>query len=79
MTIDFFICHLFIMCGKRIVMKKIVNFIAEVKGELKKVGWSNKKELTYSTGVVTIISFFLALIIAIADWFLSHIIRIIIR
>jgi preprotein translocase SecE subunit len=61
------------------MIRKIASFINDVKSELKKVGWSNKKELTNSTSIVIITTLLLALIVTIADWFFSQIIRLIVR
>ncbi|MEW6456227.1 MAG: preprotein translocase subunit SecE [Acidobacteriota bacterium] len=39
---------------KKNIFKKLKNFLMEVKGELKKVTWPNKKEIVGTTIVVVI-------------------------
>ena len=52
-------------------LKKIPKFFNEVKQELKKVSWSNRKELFGATWVVIAITFFLAFYIGSLDFGLS--------
>ena len=48
-------------------MKKIINFFKDVKKEMKKVRWPNKKEMiTYSTATIAFILIF-ALFFAATD------------
>lgn len=58
---------------------KIKNFFAEVVVELKKVSWTNRRELIESTWLVFLSSAFLGLFIAVTDFFLSRFIGVIIK
>ena len=54
-------------------MKKIRNFFIDVKHELKKVKWSNKKNMiTYSVATISFIVFF-ALFFTMSDLILAGI------
>jgi preprotein translocase subunit SecE len=59
-------------------MLKVGNFFSQVSGELKKVAWPSKEELTASTIVVLVSTFFLAIFIGIADILLSRIVNLLI-
>lgn len=48
-------------------MQKITKFLKEVNGELRKVTWPTKQELTGSTIVVVIVSLIVAIFIGIVD------------
>ncbi|MEW6100916.1 MAG: preprotein translocase subunit SecE [Candidatus Omnitrophota bacterium] len=52
-------------------MQKPVNFLKEVRQELAKVSWSNRKELFGSTAVVIAATFFCAVFIGLIDLFIS--------
>jgi len=58
---------------------KTVNFLKEVKVELKKVSWPDKDELLGSTAVVIITVFIVAFFIGVCDFIFSRAINIIIR
>lgn len=58
---------------------KAINFLKEVKVELKKVSWPDKNELLGSTTVVIISVMILALFIGICDFIFSKAMQIIIR
>jgi len=58
---------------------KTINFLKEVKVELKKVSWPDKNELLGSTTVVIISVIILAIFIGICDFIFSKTIHIIIR
>ena len=60
-------------------MKKAINFINEVKLELKKVSWSTKQELINSTIVVIVAVAILAVFIGICDLVLSNAVKFILR
>ncbi|MCC3145097.1 preprotein translocase subunit SecE [Halanaerobium sp. Z-7514] len=53
---------------------KITKFIKQVRGELKKVNWPNKKELTSNTLVVILTVIALIIFIGIIDLTLANII-----
>ena len=65
-----YIGYLFI--GKR---KRSVDFLVATEGEMKKVNWSTRREVTGSTVIVIIISFIIALLCWMFDnvfaWFFS--------
>ena len=55
---------------------RLTRFLREVKSELKKVSWPNKKELTANTIVVLVSVFFAATLIWIIDSVCSRILKI---
>lgn len=59
-------------------MARLTRFLREVKAELKKVSWPNKKELTANTIVVLVSVFFAAALIWVIDGFLTQLLRILI-
>jgi len=61
------------------VLKKIQNFFIEVKVEMQKVSWSTREELMGSTAVVLMTMFLLSTFIGIADFFMSHLLKIVVR
>lgn len=73
---------IFLGLGLIVVIKyhqQIRKFIAEVVTELKKVSWTNRKDLLDSTWVVIVSSAFLGLYIAVIDFVLSKFIGLIIK
>ena len=61
------------------IVKKITNFLKEVKIELNKVSWSTRQELIGSTVVVITVTFIMAVFIGLIDILLSHILRLVFR
>jgi preprotein translocase subunit SecE len=59
--------------------KKAVQFLKEVKIELKKVSWPGRKETIVSTYVVIIVCFIIAIFLGIVDLGFSKILKIILR
>jgi len=57
----------------------ISQFIRETRQELNKVSWPTREELIGSTGVVIVTTFLLAAFIGVIDFFLSILIRVLIR
>lgn len=58
---------------------KVTGFVEEVRQELKKVTWPTREELIGSSVVVVVTTLLMALFIGVVDFFLSLIIRIVIR
>ena len=56
-------------------LARLTRFLREVKSELKKVSWPNKKELTANTIVVLVSVFFAATVIWIIDGFFAQILK----
>ena len=56
-------------------LARLTRFLREVKSELKKVSWPNKKELTANTIVVLVSVFFAATMIWIIDSICSRILK----
>ena len=56
-------------------MARLTRFLREVRSELKKVSWPNKKELTANTIVVLVSVFFAATMIWIIDSICSRILK----
>jgi preprotein translocase subunit SecE len=57
--------------------EKIKQFLREVRGELKKITWSSRKETIASTSVVLFVVMIVAFFLGIVDMGLSRIIKII--
>ncbi len=59
--------------------KKIINFLQEVKAELEKVSWPEKKILKITTGVVVLFMLLFGFYLGVIDLLFSKIIRIFLR
>ena len=57
----------------------IAQFVRETRQELKKVSWPTREELVGSTVLVVVTTFILAAFIGVIDFFLSILIRLLIR
>ena len=62
---------------KRVDVKKAINFLGEVKAELKKVTWPTRHETINSTyvvlAVVGVVSLFLAMVDGVLAWLVREI------
>ncbi len=56
------------------MITKAIQFLSEVKGEVKKVTWPSKKEALGGTAVVLLVVFFMALFLGLVDLLLSKIV-----
>ena len=61
------------------MLSKTINFLKEVKVELKKVSWPDRNELVGSTVIIIITVAMVAVFIGICDFIFSKLIHIIIR
>ncbi len=61
------------------MFRKLVTFLREVRIEMSRVSWPSRDELISSTGVVIAISILFAIFVAIVDFSLSNIVRVIFR
>ena len=61
------------------MFKGTVQFFRETRQELNKVSWPAREELLGSTAVVLVTTFLMAVFIGVVDFFLSILIRILIR
>jgi preprotein translocase subunit SecE len=61
------------------MIKKVTNFLTEVKAELTKVSWSNRQELIGSTTIVLLLTALMTVFIAGVDILLSHILKVIFK
>ena len=61
------------------IFTNIVKFVTEVKVEMQKVSWSDRKELIGSTGIVIISTALLAVFIGIVDLILSRVMSLLLR
>jgi preprotein translocase subunit SecE len=59
--------------------RKVIQFLKEVKFELKRVTWPSRKDTLAGTAVVLIIVFIAAFFLGIVDLGLSKLIKIILR
>ncbi|UCC66642.1 MAG: preprotein translocase subunit SecE [Deltaproteobacteria bacterium] len=59
--------------------KKVIQFLKEVKFELKRVTWPSRKDTLAGTAVVLIIVFIAAFFLGIVDLGLSKLIKIVLR
>jgi preprotein translocase subunit SecE len=57
------------------VMQKIVQFLKEAKGELKKVNWPTPKQTVASSAFVIILVFIVAIILGIFDYVLAKAVK----
>jgi preprotein translocase subunit SecE len=63
--------------GFRDFIEKIKQFLREVKTELKKVSWPQRKEIVASTSIVLVIVIIIAIFLGLVDLGLSKIIKVI--
>ena len=59
------------------MVTKAIQFLSEVKSEVKRVTWPTKKEAMGGTAVVLVVVFIMALFLGLVDMFLSKIIGVI--
>ena len=59
------------------MVTKAIQFLSEVKSEVKKVTWPTKKEAMGGTAVVLVVVFIMALFLGLVDLVLSKIIGVI--
>jgi preprotein translocase subunit SecE len=52
-----------------------MQFLREVKTELKKVTWPNKKQTVQSTGVVLVLVGIVAVFLGVVDWVLAYVVK----
>lgn len=57
--------------------QRLVPFLQEVKGELRKVVWPPRKQVMVSTGVVLILVIIAASFLGLVDWALSGLVRLV--
>jgi preprotein translocase subunit SecE len=60
------------------MVQKVANFFQETKQELKKVTWPTWNEVWQATVVVLVVTFFVSAFIAIVDFFVSNLLRMLI-
>ena len=58
--------------SERAMFKAIRKFIADVKGEFKKVTWPTREQTIKQTGVVLVITAFTSILLGVADYGLSE-------
>jgi len=61
------------------IFSRIAKFVTEVKVEMQKVSWSDRRELMSSTGIVIISTALLAIFIGIVDLILSRFVSILLK
>jgi preprotein translocase subunit SecE len=61
------------------MIKKIKDFISEVRAEMQKVTWSTREELIGSTSVVLMTMLILSVFIGISDFAFSHFLSALLR
>ena len=64
--------------GLNTMFGKIGSFVSETRQELNKVAWPSRNELLQATIVVIVTTFMIAAFIAVCDFFLSILMRIVI-
>ncbi|MFH1058332.1 MAG: preprotein translocase subunit SecE [Pseudomonadota bacterium] len=65
--------------GPAVWLGQAVQFLREVKTELKKVTWPGRKQAMSSTGVVLVLVILSSVFLALVDYALSNIVRALIR
>ena len=58
-------------------MKKVIEFVKEVKSEMTKVTWATRKETMTTTLAVFVMVFIAALFFLLIDWIFSSLIKVI--
>jgi len=58
-----------------LMIAKAIQFLSEVKSEVKKVTWPSKKEALGGTAVVLVVVFVMALFLGLVDLLLSKIVE----
>ncbi len=61
------------------MLAKTTEFLANVKGELKKVTWPTRKDTYASTLVVIVLVLVVAVFLGAVDWVLSMLIQLVLR
>ena len=59
----------------KLIAEKIIRFLKEAKGELKKVTWPTPKQTLASTSVVIIVVIIVSIFLGIVDFGLAKVIR----
>jgi preprotein translocase subunit SecE len=62
--------------GANAMIKKLINFLREVRQEMDRVSWPTKDEVRESTVIVLLFSLFFAIFIFAVDQLLTEIVRI---
>ncbi len=57
------------------MMTRAIQFLSDVKGEVKKVTWPSKKEAMGGTAVVLVVVFFTAVFLGLVDMVLSKVVE----
>lgn len=65
--------------GPAVWLAQAVQFLREVKTELRKVTWPPRKQAISSTGVVVVLVILASVFLALVDYSLGHLVRAIIR
>ena len=66
-------------CYQEIMLEKAVQFLKDVRNEVKRVTWPSKKEAMGGTGVVLVTVFLIAVFLGLVDTLLSKIVESLIR
>lgn len=61
----------------KLIKDKIIRFLKEAKGELKKVTWPTPKQTLASTSVVIIVVIIVSIFLGIVDFGLAKVIRLV--
>jgi preprotein translocase subunit SecE len=61
----------------KLIKEKILRFLKEAKGELKKVTWPTPKQTLASTSVVIIVVIIVSIFLGIVDFGLAKVIRLV--
>jgi preprotein translocase subunit SecE len=64
-------------CERLLMVTKAIQFLSEVRSEVKRVTWPTKKEAMGGTAVVLVVVFIMALFLGLVDLLLSKIIGVI--
>ena len=66
-------------CGKSVMIEKALQFLRDVRNEVKRVTWPTRKEALGGTGVVLFTVFLIAVFLGIVDTLLSKIVESLIK
>ena len=66
-------------CNQNVMLEKAIQFLKDVRNEVKRVTWPSKKEAMGGTGVVLVTVFLISIFLGLVDTLLSKIVESLIK
>ena len=66
-------------CNQNVMLEKAIQFLKDVRNEVKRVTWPSKKEAMGGTGVVLVAVFLISIFLGLVDTLLSKIVESLIK